>query len=74
MKTEIHYDNDEQQINDRKALNDMLYWYGKFEQFKILTRMIKSGCSFKRLAFFAGFSGVEGYPVNAMWRRYHVEA
>ena len=71
MKTEIQYDNADQEVNDRKALTDTLHWFGTFKVFKTLVRSIKGGCSFEYLAFWAGFAGVEGYPVNAMWRRYH---
>ncbi|RLI66799.1 MAG: hypothetical protein DRO67_00050 [Candidatus Asgardarchaeum californiense] len=73
MKTEIHYKDKCGACNDRKALIDMLHWYGRFKQFKLLVKGIKSGWSFKQLAFYAGFSGVEGYPVHAMWRRYSNE-
>ena len=73
MKTEIHYNDKCDACNDRKALIDTLHWYGKFKQFKILVRAIKDGCTFEQLAFWAGFSGVEGYPVNALWRRYSNE-
>ncbi len=71
MKTNITYDDASQETNDRKALIDMLFWYQGFDKFKLLVRSIKAGCPFDQLAFMCGFSGVEGYPVNAMWRRYH---
>ena len=73
MKTEIQYNDKCGACNDRKALIDMLHWYGKFEQFKMLIRQIQAGCTFRQLSFMAGFSGVEGYPVNALWKRYHAE-
>ena len=71
MHTEIHYNEKCQECNDRKALIDTLHWFGGYKGFKTLVRFIKSGCSFEQLAFYAGFGGVQGYPVNAMWRRYH---
>lgn len=74
MKTEICYDAATQEENDRKALRDTLYWFGGFKQYKILVQAIKGGCTFEYLAFWAGFGGVQGYPVNAMWRRYNNEA
>ncbi len=73
MKTEISYDQKCQDCNDRKALLDTLHWFGQFQQFKMLVKAVKGGCAFKQLAFWAGFGGVQGYPVNAIWRRYHAE-
>jgi len=66
MGYEIDYSrHTEKQAKRDQAIQDIENWLG--DRFHVLTTIAMQSEVYKQLSFAAGFAGVQGYPVAALW-------
>ena len=64
---DVDYSKSEAPVFD--AVQDLINWYGpKWESVSEMMRRVKNPQQF---SFYAGFSGVEGFPVKVWYELYH---
>ena len=69
---EIHYKQTDEEKKLKAALRDTLDYLGP-EMYRKVARCASAVPSFEGFSIGCSFMGIEGYPVAAIWRRYHVQ-
>ena len=63
----MHYE--KRFTNDREALLEVLAWLGP-QRYKALARAARTE-TVEYIAFLMCLAGIQGFPINAIFRRYH---
>ena len=72
MNYDIKYSDLDDKAANRKAIIDVLQWLGP-KRFKLLVKCAKE-LDLLSLDFSMSLAGISGFPVFAMYRRYHTSS